>query len=156
MERGSGGFGNRGGEILAQESRGSLKQLLAPLLIAGKRTTAKQGNLVPRKEWAGIHVVLPEPSPNHDVSDSEPGLSRSRNAGKEDFADAEIGNKVRCLSGRSDFAPSRKDDDHRCVPKLTRVIGSPAVVDNFRARGKLFQEGVDFLLHGGHDSNGHR
>src|SRR5258705_2629586 len=135
MECSSSGFGDRCGQIVAQESRGSLKQLVAPLFIAGKRTTAEQGNLVPRKEWAGIHVVLPEPSPNDDVADSQPRLSRSCNAGEEDFGDAEIGNKARCRDGRSDFAPSRKDDDHRCAPKVTRVIGPPPVVDNFSARG---------------------
>src|SRR5262245_4034077 len=108
MERGSGGFGGRCGQIVAEESRGGLKQLVASLFIAGKRTTAKQGNLVPRKEWAGIHVVLPEPSPNDDVADLEPGLSRSRDAGEEDFGDAEIGNQVRRRGGRGDFAPSGK------------------------------------------------
>jgi hypothetical protein len=105
-----------------------------------------------RKEWAGIHVVLPEPSCNYDVADSEPGLSRSRDPGEEDFADPEIRNKVRRRSGRSHFAPSRKDDDHGCAPKVTRVIPPSPFVHNFRAGGKLLQEGVDFPLHGGHDS----
>src|SRR5215471_20904049 len=61
---------------------------------------------------AGIHVVLPQPSPNDDVADFEPGLRRSRNAGEEDFGDAEIRNQVRCRGGRSDFAPSRKGHHH--------------------------------------------
>src|ERR1700741_4712570 len=155
MKRGSGGFGDRFGQIIAKESRGSLKQLLAPLFIACKRTTAEQGNLVPRKQWAGIHIVLPEPSPNDDVADSEFGLSRSCNTGEKDFGDGEVRNKVRCCGGRSDFAPSRKDHDHGCAPKMTRVIAPPPFGDDCRARGKLLQEGVDFLLHGGHDSNGH-
>src|SRR5215471_16386911 len=95
MKRCAGGFGGRCGQIVAEESRGGLKQLVASLFLAGKRTTAEQGNLVPRKEWAGIHVVLPEPSPNDNVADFEPGPSRSRDAREEDFVDAEIGNQVR-------------------------------------------------------------
>jgi hypothetical protein len=47
--------------------------------------------------------VLPEPSPNDDVADFEARLSRSRDAGEEDFGDAEIGNQVRCRGSRSDY-----------------------------------------------------
>ena len=81
---------------------------------------------MPRTEGAGIHVVLPELSPNDDVTDFQPGLSRSGDAGEEDFANAEIGNQVRCRGGRGDFAPSRKNHDHGRAPEVTRVI-SPRV-----------------------------
>src|ERR1044072_4202995 len=121
MERGSDGVGNRCGQILSQEGRSSVEQLFAPFFIARKRTNAQQGNFVTRKERARIKIVLPEPSPNHDVADSESGLSRSRNACEEDFTDGEIGNKISGRRGRSDFAPSRKDHNHRRAPKMTRV-----------------------------------
>jgi len=63
--------------------------------------------------------------------------SRSRDAGEEDFGDAEVGNQVRCRGRRSDFTPSRKDYDHRRTPNATRVIRSPSIIDNLSVRGKL-------------------
>jgi hypothetical protein len=60
--------------------------------------------------------VLPEPSPDDDIADLEPGLSDSRDSGEEDFLDAELGNQVRCRGGRRDLAPSRKDR-HHSVPQ---------------------------------------
>jgi hypothetical protein len=36
IERGPRGFGDRFGQIVAQESRGSLKQLVTPFFVAGK------------------------------------------------------------------------------------------------------------------------
>lgn len=154
-ERGLSGFGDRNGQIVAEESRGGLKQLVTSLFVAGKPTTAQKGYLVPREEWSGLHVVLPNPSPNDDVADFEPGLSRSGNASEEDLGDAEIGNQVHCRGSRGDFAPSRKDHDYGLAPKRTRVLGPPSAFDDFRLRRQLVQEGVYFLLHGGHDSNGH-
>jgi hypothetical protein len=92
MKGGSRGFGGRCAQIVTEESRSGLEELVASLCIAGKRTAAEQGNLLLRKERVGIHIVLPEPGPDDDVADFEPGLSRSRDAGEEDFINAEIGN----------------------------------------------------------------
>jgi hypothetical protein len=111
---------------------------------------------VPRKQGASIHVVLPKPIRNDDVADFASGLSRSRDASEEDFVDAEIGNQMRCRGGRSNFAPSRKDHNHWHIPKATRVIGSSPIIDNSSVWGKRLQERLDFLVHGSHDSNGHR
>ena len=36
------------------------------------------------------------------------------------------------------------------------MITALALVDDFGARREFLQQRVDFLLHGGHNSNGHR
>jgi hypothetical protein len=133
-------------EILGEVRIGRFQRPLHKDPVDLKTGCFEQGHLVASEERPGVHVMLHQLAPDHDIADLDLGRHPARHPDEDHQVDFVLFNEARGSHGRGDFAHPGLSQHHVLAVQATQAI-APAGHDVLaRGRKVRFQQ-VDFLGH---------